>query len=257
LLIFYSRTRGLAKRCLPVALAGLLAVTQTQAALGAAESPQAGSPQVAPAQAAPAQAAPPAEGQPAPQTPPPVPAQPLAQLPVEQSLNVRILAGSDEENDLERRIMAPLVVQVTDRNARPVVTADVVFRFPLSGPGAVFAGGKTSETVRTNSDGQASALNWMANGQVGKFQVHVTATYGNQVGEATLSMINVARVVEEKPKSQAASWWSHRWVKIAVIGGAAAAIGIGVFLATRGGSKGSSGGVTVAPGSPTVGAPQD
>jgi hypothetical protein len=256
LLIFYSRTRGLAKRCLPVALAGLLIVTQTQAALQAAESPQA-----ATAQAVPAQAAAPAQAQPAPQTPPPVPAQPpvsaqpLVPLPVEQSLNVRVLAGNDEQNDLERRVMAPLVVQVTDRDARPVVTAEVVFRFPLSGPGAVFGSGRTSETIRTNSDGQAAALNWMANGQVGKFQVHVTATYGNQVGEATLTMINVARVVEEKPKSQAASWWSHRWVKIAVIGGAAAAIGIGVFLATRGGSKSSSGTVTVAPGSPTVGAP--
>jgi hypothetical protein len=71
-------------------------------------------------------------------------------------------------------------------------------------------------------------------------------------------MTNVTRVVEVKKKSEAASWWSHRWVKIAVIGGAAAAIGIGVFLATRGGSKSSgSGTVTVGPGgSPTVGAPQ-
>jgi hypothetical protein len=159
-------------------------------------------------------------------------------------------------NDLERRVMAPLVVQVTDRDERPVETAEVVFRFPVSGPGSAFAGGKTSQTVRTNSEGQASALNWMANGQVGKFQVHVTATYGNQVGETTLTMINVTRVVEEKPKSTAAGWWSHRWVKIAVIGGAAAAIGIGVFLATRGGSKGSSGAtIGVTPGSPTVGAP--
>ncbi len=183
-------------------------------------------------------------------------AQPLAQLPVEQSLNIRVLAGDNERNDLERRVMAPLVIQVTDRDARPVETAEVVFRFPVSGPGAAFAGGKTSQTARTNSDGQAAALNWMANGQLGKFQVHVTATYGNQVGEATLSMINVTRVVEEKPKSQAASWWSHRWVKIAVIGGAAA-IAVGVILATRGGSKSSSGTtVTVGPGgSPTVGAP--
>jgi hypothetical protein len=241
----YSGNRGRANRYLPFALAGLLAVTQTQAAEQAAVPTQAAPPQAAPAQ-------------PGSQTPPPAaPVQPLAQLPVEQSLNVRVLAGSDEQNDLERRVMAPLVVQVTDRDARPVDTAEVVFRFPISGPGAVFAGGRTSQTVRTNSDGQASALNWMANGQVGKFQVHVNATYGNQVGETSLSMINVARVIAEKPKSQAASWWSHRWVKIAVIGGAAAAIGIGVFLATRGGSKGSNGTVTVAPGSPTVGAPQD
>jgi hypothetical protein len=158
-------------------------------------------------------------------------------------------------NDLERRVMAPLVVQVSDHQERPVDTAEVVFRFPVSGPGATFSGGKTSQTVRTNGEGQAAALNWMANGQVGKFQVHVTATYGNQVGETTLTMINVTRVVDEKPKSTAAGWWSHRWVKIAIIGGAAA-IGVGVFLATRGGSKASSGPtIGVTPGSPTVGAP--
>jgi hypothetical protein len=249
----YSGTRGLANRYLPIALAGLLTITQTQAAEQGAVSPPAAPPQAAPAQAAPVQAAP---AQPPPPVAPAAPVQPLAQLPVEQSLTIRVLAGNNEMNDLERRVMAPLVVQVTDRDERPVETAEVVFRFPVSGPGSAFAGGKTSQTVRTNSEGQASALNWMANGQVGKFQVHVTATYGNQVGETTLTMINVTRVVEEKPKSTAAGWWSHRWVKIAVIGGAAAAIGIGVFLATRGGSKGSSGAtIGVTPGSPTVGAP--
>jgi hypothetical protein len=255
----YSGTRGLTNRCLPVVLAGLLAITQTQAAEQGGQAPQAAPAQPAPEQAAPAQAAP-AQTVPA-QAPPPgapapaAPGQPLAQLPVEQSLNIRVLAGNNEQNDLERRIMASLVVQVTDHEERPVDTAEVVFRFPVSGPGATFAGGRTSLTVRTNSSGQASALNWMANGQVGKFQVHVTATYGNQIGETTLTMINVTRVVEEKPKSTAAGWWSHRWVKIAVIGGAVA-IGVGVFLATRGGGKASSGStVTITPGPPTVGAP--
>jgi hypothetical protein len=234
----------LTNRYLPVALAGLLVVTQAQAAEQAA----------VPAQVAPAQAVP---ATPAPQTPAPVPApvQPVAQLPVEQSLSIRVLAGNNEMNDLERRVMAPLVVQVSDHEERPVDTAEVVFRFPVSGPGATFSDGKTSKSVRTNGEGQAAALNWMANGQVGKFEVHVTATYGNQVGETTLTMINVTRVVDEKPKSTAAGWWSHRWVKVAVIGGIAV-IGVGVFLATRGGSKTSSGTtIGVTPGSPTVGAP--
>jgi hypothetical protein len=240
----FSGVRGLTHRCLPVALAGLLAITQTWAAQQAA----------VPAQATPAQVAP---AQPGSQIPPPgAPVPPLAQLPVEQSLNIRVLAGNNEMNDLERRVMAPLVVQVTDRDARPLESAEVVFRFPVTGPGAAFAGGRTSQTVRTNAEGQAAAINWMANGQVGRFQVHVTATYGNQVGEATLSMTNVTRVVEEKQKSKASGWWSHRWVKVAVIGGAAAAIGIGVFLATRGGSKSSgTSTITIAPGSPTIGAP--
>lgn len=236
----FTRTRGLTRRCLPVALAGLLVITQAQAAEQAA----------VPAQAAPAPTTP---SEPGAQNPPPAAAP--APLPVEQSLHIRVLAGSDEQNDLERRVMAPLVVQVTDRDERPVEGAEVVFRFPINGPGATFPGGRSAQTVRTNTNGQSAALNWMANGQVGKFQVHVNASYGNQVGEATLSMSNVTRVVEVARKSKAGGWWSHRWVKVAVIGGGVAVVAIAVVLATRGGGKSSGGGTTISPGSPTVGAP--
>ena len=238
----YTGIRTLASRALPIALAFLLALGQTRAAGQAPVPSPAPSAQVSPAQANP------------PTVTPTVPAPPLGQLPVEQSLKILVLAGSGEQNDLERRVMAPLVVQVLDRDERPVEGADVVFRFPLNGPGATFADGKTSETARTNAGGQAAALNWMANGMVGRFDVHVTASYGNQIGETTFTMTNVTRVVAVKPKSKPASWWSHRWVKIAVIGGAAAIV-VGVVLATRGGSKSSGSTITIAPGSPTVGAP--
>jgi hypothetical protein len=236
-------SRRLRRRCLPQAVAVVLAVvlvaTQMQAAEQDAVPPQA--PTAAP------QAG----------TPPPTPArpaQPLAtsQLPVQQSLKVRALAGNGEMNDLERRIMAPLVIQVLDQNDRPMEGAEVVFRFPINGPGATFPDGKTSVTVRTNGTGQAAALNWMANG-VGTFDVHVNASYGNQIGEATVSMTNATRVVEAARTSKGQSLWSHRWFKIAVIGGAAA-IGVGVFLALRGGGKSGST-VTITPGSPGVSGP--
>jgi len=232
--------RWLRRRWLPQTLAVLLVVTQVQAAEQAA----------APAQV-PASSQPGTPSVPAAQTP----AQPASALPVEQSLKIRVLAGEGEMNDLERRVMAPLVVQVVDQNERPMEGADVVFRFPLNGPGAVFQGGKTSVTVRTNAGGQAAAVNWMANGQVGTYDVHVNASYGNQVGEATVSMTNVTRITEAEKKTKHESLWSHRWFKIAVIGGVAAGVGIGVFLATRGGSKSSGSTVTIIPGSPTVGAP--
>jgi hypothetical protein len=233
-------SRRLRRRWLPQALAVLLVVTQIQAAEQAAvppQAPQAGTP-------------------PAAQTPAPaVPAPATPQLPVIQSLKILVLAGDGEMNDLERRLMAPLVVQVLDQNERPVESAEVIFRFPLNGPSATFPGGKTSLTVRTNGNGQAPALNWMANGQVGTFQVHVNASYGNQVGEATFPMSNVTRVTEQAKKGKKESLWSHRWFKIAVIGGAALAIGLGVYLGTRGGSKSGST-VTINPQPPSVGAPQ-
>jgi hypothetical protein len=235
-------SRRLRRRWIPQALAGLLVITQAQAAQQAVAPPQ--------------QPASPPPQTSAPNTPAnPAPGQPIAPLPTEQSLKIRVLAGKDEMNDLERKVMAPLVVQVVDQNERPAEGAEVVFRFPISGPSAEFPGGKSSVTVRTNGGGQAAAVNWMANGQTGTFQVHVNASYGNQIGETTLSMINVARIADEEKKKTKGEggWWSHRWVKVAVIGGAAAIV-VGVVLATRGGGKSGST-VTISPGSPTIGGP--
>jgi hypothetical protein len=205
----------------------------------------------APAPAAQAPAAP------APQ--PPSPQAPAA--PTVEGLKVIPLAGKDEVNDIQRRVMAPLVVEVLDQNDRPVQNAEVVFRFPLQGPSATFPGGKTSLTARTNGQGQVAAMNWMANNETGKFDVHVNASYGNQVGSVTFSMTNANNVAQNRVgagitgTSEKRGWFSPTWVKIAVIGGAAA-VAAGVFLATRGGSKSASPStVTITPGSPSVGGP--
>jgi hypothetical protein len=181
----------------------------------------------------------------------------MAPLPMVRSLKVTALAGNKAMNDLERGLMTPFVIQVLDQNDRPVEGAEVVFRFPLNGPGATFRGGNTSQTVRTNGQGQAAAVNWTANNQVGTFDIHVTAAYGNQLGETTVSMTNVTRIVEaEKGGQKHAKWYSSKWVKIALIAGGAAAVA-GIVLATRGGggSSSSTSTVTITPGSPTVGGP--
>ena len=178
---------------------------------------------------------------------------PMASLPVVQSFKVMALAGEGELNDLERKVMAPLVVDVLDQNGRPVEGAAVVFRFPLNGPSASFSNGEKAKTVRSNADGQAAAVGWMANGEVGKFQVRVNASRGNELGEAVISMSNVTRITEDtKSKGKHKSLWSSRWVKIAIVAGAAGAVA-GIVLATRGGSTPT---VSASPGSPTIGGPR-
>lgn len=231
-------SRRLRPRWLPQVLSVVLVAAQLQVAAQVAAPPQ-------PPPQAPGAAAVPAAAQPIPAT----------QLPVEQSLKIRVLAGNNEMNDLQRHVMAPLVVQVEDQNDRPMDGAEVVFRFPISGPSASFSGGKTSATVRTNSGGQAAATNWMANGQVGTFEIHVNASYGNQIGEATLKMTNVTRIEEVKKVSRGKSLWSHTWFKVAVIGGVALAVGLGVYLGTRGGGGKSGNTVGISPGTVTVTGP--
>jgi hypothetical protein len=174
-----------------------------------------------------------------------------AELPAVENLKVIPLAGNNAMNDLERRVMAPLVVQVLDQNSRPVEGAQVVFRFPLKGPGGEFPNQQPAQTVRTNADGQASAVAWMAR-EVGTFKVHITVSRGNELGETSISMTNVTRVVEGA-KEKHKTWWSNKWAKVAIIAGAAGVV-VAVVLLTRGG--GSTSTVTASPGSPTIGGPQ-
>ncbi len=252
--IYPHLVRGnLIRHCLALGLALLLAIGPLY---GDPQTPASPPPAQAPATPAPT-GVPPAQAPAAPATPAVQPAQPMAPLPIVQSLKVLPLAGKGGMNDLERKVMSPLVVQIMDQDARPVEGADVVFRFPLNGPGANFTGGKSSQTFRSNGQGQAAALNWRANDQLGAFDVHVTAAYGNQVGETTFQMSNVSRIVDERTaKRKLGSWWSPTWVKLAVIGGAVG-IGLGIYFGTRGGgSSASTTTVTITPGTPSVGGPR-
>ncbi|HLG99541.1 MAG TPA: hypothetical protein VKX49_24755 [Bryobacteraceae bacterium] len=190
---------------------------------------------------------------------PQAPLQP-APLPTVEGLKVIPLAGKDESNDVARKVMAPLVVEILDQNDRPVEGAEVVFRFPLQGPGAAFPGGRTSQTVRSNGQGEAAATGWMANSQEGRFDVHVSASYGNQIGQTTVSMVNATKVARTTstvlgPGSEKhGNWLSPTWVKVAVAAGGAALV-VGILLATRGGSKSSQPTITISPGTPSVGGP--
>ncbi len=172
-----------------------------------------------------------------------------------RDLKVVPLAGDREMNDLERRVMAPLVVQVRDQSDLPVDGAEVTFRFTLEGTSASFSGQKTAQTFRTNADGQAAATGWMSNGHVGTFRVQVTAIRGDEMGSAVISMTNVTRITEKnggKPKH----WWSTGWGKAVLVAGVAGIVSA-VLLSTRGGSSSSGRKViTITPGSPTIGGPQ-
>jgi hypothetical protein len=178
---------------------------------------------------------------------------PVTQPATVQSLKIIPLSGNQGMNDLERKIMVPLVVQVVDQSDQPVDGADVVFRFPLNGPGATFADQKNAQTFRTNADGQAAAIGWIANGKVGTFRVQVTASRGNELGSATISMANVTRIVGTA-RVREKHWWSSKWAKIGVAAGAAGIVAVVVILATRGSKSPTV--ITATPGSPTIGAPQ-
>jgi len=172
-----------------------------------------------------------------------------------RDLKVVPLTGNQEMNDLQNKVMAPLVVEVRDQNDRPVEGADVTFRFPLNGPSAVFPGQNPAATFKTNADGQAAAIGWVANGQVGTFKVQVTAFRGGEEGAVVISMTNVTRITEAA-RTREKRWWSTKWGRITIIAGVAVVAATAAILATRGGSGSTTKVITASPGSPTIGAPQ-
>lgn len=168
-----------------------------------------------------------------------------------RTLRILALAGRNGENDLQTRVMAPLAVQVLDSNDRPVEGATVVFRFPPTGPSAAFANGQQTQTVRTDSGGQARATGWMANMEIGPLAVFVTASRGNEQGTLSIPMTNVPRVIpaNERKKKR---WWTSKWAIIGYVAGAAA-ITAAIVLANSGSDSTTIRGI---PGAPTVGGPQ-
>jgi hypothetical protein len=125
----------------------------------------------------------------------------------------------------------------------------------VNGPSAVFPDSKTSQLTRTNADGQAAATGWKANGQAGTFQVRVTATRANEMGEAVITMANVARITEATKKQK--RWWNSTWFKVALIAGIAGAVTAGVMIARDdNGGPASAPPVVISPGSPSIGGPQ-
>jgi hypothetical protein len=184
-----------------------------------------------------------------------LPATSLAQTPAAanppQPLRILPLVGNNGVNDLERRVMTPLAVQILDANDVPVEGATVIFRFPINGASATFDNQQTALTVRTGTNGQARAAGWMANNQTGTFAVQVTASRGMDQGLGTITMTNVPRILPGKEQKKK-SVWGSKWTKIAILGGAAAAVAA-IVLSTRGSGATT---ITGGPGAPTIGGPQ-
>ena len=197
----------------------------------------------------------PEQAKPAPETKPPK-TEPMGALPIVENLKIFVLAGEGEMNDMERRVMAPVVVEVRDQNDRPVESAEVTFRFPPSGPSAYFPGPKLAQTVRTNVQGQAAATGWTANGQPGPLRISATALYGNQMGKAAISMTNVTRITDEMLKEQKKErhWWqSWKWWTVILAGAAGAGVGIYYGVRDSGPAPVATPTVTISPGGVVIG----
>lgn len=149
-----------------------------------------------------------------------------------------VLRGENAQNNIKKGRATRPVVEVRDRNNKPVAGVAVVFALPSSGPSGTFVGGGQLTTVTTNNLGQASA-SFTPNSVPGKYNINVSTKSG---GESAVVQIATVNVLTTAVVSTTA---------LAVILGVVAAAGAGTAVAlTRGDNNNGS---TTQPGGIRIG----
>jgi hypothetical protein len=157
-----------------------------------------------------------------------------AQAQDQPELQILVIGGEGSINNPKQRIAREPVVEVRDRNNRPVAGAVVLFEAPRSGASGTFVGGSPALRVTTNELGRAVGQGFQANSTSGNFTMQVTATYQNATATATIHMSNAA--AGAIPNAAHAGILHGKLIAIVVAAGAAAAAGTAVAV-TRGGSS--------------------
>jgi len=108
-----------------------------------------------------------------------------------QALEITILDGEGALNNIRQRTAREPIVQVKDRNRKPVAGVLVLFAINdgPSGAGASIGGDQTF-SVRTDANGRAQARGFKPNSTEGNFTVTVTATLGAIVATAIIHQEN-------------------------------------------------------------------
>jgi hypothetical protein len=105
-------------------------------------------------------------------------------------LNLVVVEGEGQINNIRQRTAREPVVQVQDENHRPVAGAIVMFTLPSNGAGGSFANGAHTLTVTTNEQGQAVARGFQPNTARGQFQIRVNASHNGQTASANITQTN-------------------------------------------------------------------
>ena len=160
-----------------------------------------------------------------------------------EDLRIVIVDGDGFVNNIKRRTAREPVVEVRDRNDKPVAGAVVLFLLPGSGPGGTFPGGGSMLSVVTGANGRAAATGFTPNSVAGPYEIQVRATYQGRTATSVVRQRNV--------QTTGVKFWKS-WGLVAVV--AAAAV-VGVVVATQRGGNGNGTGrqAGVSIGTPTVG----
>lgn len=172
----------------------------------------------------------------------------------DRALQVLVVEGDAAILHPNQRSAPEIVVEVDDADTKPVEGATVVFFLPTQGPGGAFANGTNTLTVRTDAMGRATAYGMRPNNKTGVFQIRVSASYRGQTANTTVTQ-NIVTASAVSGTGGGMGFGTKAWIILGICG---AAVAGAVIAATHKGSSGSPAntGITITPGSATVGAPQ-
>jgi len=176
-----------------------------------------------------------------------------------EDLTITIVEGDGGINNIKKGIATKPVVEVHDRNKRPLAGALVTFTLPNYGASGTFADGSQVLSVTTDAAGRASAV-LRPNGVAGQFKIDIRASFQGHTAATSITQTNtVAGAAAGSSAAAAAAAGHSHLLIIAIAVGAAVAGGIAAGVELSGGSgpakTAAPSGTIGAPGTPTVGAP--
>jgi hypothetical protein len=137
---------------------------------------------------------------------------------------------------------------VSDTRGLPIHNAVTVLEFPELGASAHFVDGSQVKVALTDSRGQAT-FRTVANNIPGKYQPRITVNYLDQTSSLVLSQENAYPYAAAHPANR--RHFSKK--KILLISGAAALAVLGLAATHGSGGGTSQSGITITPGTGTVG----
>jgi hypothetical protein len=111
--------------------------------------------------------------------------------PQAQALEITILDGEGALNNIRQRTAREPIVQVKDRNRKPVAGVLILFTIndgPTGAGGSI--GGASTFSAVTDADGRAQIHGYTPNSTEGKFTITVTATLGAIIATAIIHQEN-------------------------------------------------------------------
>jgi len=182
----------------------------------------------------------------------------LAQSPIPQAngvsrLDLIVLAGDGGVNIVKAKKAVMPVVEVRDKERRPVPGLSVTFAAPESGPHVTFAHGISIYSTVTDTNGRATVSAMTPVGQ-GEFKITVSAAFEGETATAIITQTNYPTVTAAYAAadgtrtpgsaiSGAATSASHGVSKTligVIIAGVAAGAGAAVALGKKGGGSSTS-----------------